>query len=40
MISYRLKKALTRGTYFIVCWATDAAGNAQAKATKAKLKIT
>ncbi len=40
MISRKLKKALTRGTYFIVCRATDAAGNLQAKAVKAKLKIT
>jgi hypothetical protein len=40
VISRKLKKALTRGTYFIVCRATDAAGNLQAKAVKAKLKIT
>ena len=40
VISRKLKKALTKGTYFIVCRATDAAGNLQAKASKAKLKIT
>ena len=40
VISRKLKKALARGTYFIVCRATDAAGNLQATATKAKLKIT
>ena len=40
MISRKLKKALAKGTYFIVCRATDAAGNLQATASKAKLKIT
>jgi hypothetical protein len=30
---------LTKGSYTIVCSATDAAGNAQAGAVKAKLKI-
>ena len=39
VISYKLKKTLKKGSYFIVCRATDAAGNLQAKATKAKLKI-
>ena len=40
VISFKLKKTLKKGSYFIVCRATDAAGNAQATATKAKLKIT
>jgi hypothetical protein len=40
VISRKLKKALTKGTYFIVCRATDAAGNLQATASRAKLKIT
>ena len=39
-ISYKLHKTLKKGTYSIVCTSTDAAGNVQAKATKAKLKIT
>jgi hypothetical protein len=39
-ISYKLRKKLKKGTYFVVCTSTDAAGNVQAKATKAKLKIT
>ena len=39
VISFKLKKTLKKGSYFIVCRATDAAGNAQAKAAKAKLKI-
>ena len=40
VISRKLKKALAKGTYFIVCRATDAAGNLQATASRAKLKIT
>ena len=40
VVSYKLKKKLKKGTYSIVCKSTDAAGNVQARATKAKLKIT
>jgi Carboxypeptidase regulatory-like domain len=40
VISHKLKKTLKKGSYFIVCRATDAAGNLQGKATKAQLKIT
>ena len=39
-VSYKLKKSLKTGTYAIVCSSTDLAGNVQAKATKAKLKVT
>ena len=39
VIAYRLPKTLKRGTYVIVCRATDAVGNVQAKATRAKLTV-
>jgi hypothetical protein len=38
-VSYKLKKTLKKGSYSIVCSSTDAAGNVQAKVTKAKLKF-
>lgn len=40
VISFKLKRTLKTGSYFIVCRATDAAHNLQATAKKAKLKIT
>jgi hypothetical protein len=40
VISFKLKKTLKKGSYFIVCRATDAAHNVQATAKRAKLKIT
>jgi hypothetical protein len=40
VISYKLRTTLKKGTYAIVCSSTDLAGNVQAKATKAKLKVT
>jgi hypothetical protein len=39
VVSYKLRKSLKKGTYFMVCSATDAAGNVQALATKVRLKI-
>jgi len=39
VISYKLRTTLKKGTYAIVVSATDVAGNVQAKATRAKLKV-
>lgn len=40
VISFKLKRTLKRGSYFMVCRATDTAGNVQASAKRARLKIT
>ena len=40
VISVRLRSGLERGIYFIVCRATDAAGNVQARVTRARLRVS
>ena len=39
ILSDKLTRTLARGTYYITVKATDAAGNVQAKAAKAKLTV-